>query len=77
MVKITSSRKDSEINYHDGPWDFLFLQLIQLLIYATDDAEVATKANDYDDDNTIILNSASDDPKSHNHHLEIVITIST
>ena len=60
-----------------APWDFLFLQLIQLLIYATDDAEVATKANDYDDDNTIILNSASDDPKSHNHHLEIVITIST
>ena len=41
-----------ETNYHDlSPWDFLSLQLIQLLIYATDDAaELAACDHDYNDD---------------------------
>ena len=41
-----------ETNYHDlPPWDFLSLQLIQLLIYATDDAaELAACNHDYNDE---------------------------
>ena len=75
--------EDDESNYHDlVPWDFLFLQPIQLLIYVTDNAEAGACDDDYNDDGDKV-NDYDDDDKDdgqgvsalrfhhHHHHHQI------